>query len=106
MGTHWPKPGLNSVAEYQASGYALPLEGSSDIRLLQFVASEIAFTQAGTFIVYDTGSNPSSTLTISGPCTVKAKFLTFKSSGDCIVTLTNIPSASYAAPLFSEMTGS
>jgi hypothetical protein len=107
MGTNWPKPGLNSVAEYQASGHTLPLDGSSDIRYLKFVASEITFTESGgTFTAYDPGHNASTSITISTPCTVKGKFLTFKSTNDCIVTLTNIPSASYAAPLFSEMTGS
>jgi hypothetical protein len=99
MGTHWPKPGLNSVSEYQASGYALPLTGSANIRYLKYVASSITFTEAGSFAVYDSGHNKSeiATIDVNGAgTTFKGKFLTFISEGDCIVELTNIPSASYA----------
>lgn len=98
MGTHWPKPGMNSVSEYQASGYALPLTGSSGIRYLKYVASSITFTESGgEFTVYDSAHNASeaATVTLSG-CTFKGKFLTFISTKDCIVELTNIPSGSYA----------
>ena len=101
MGTHWPKPGMNSVSEYQASGYTLPLTGSANIRYLKYVASSITFTEGvdgaeGAFTVYDAAGNPSETAVIEAPCTLKGKFLTFKSTKSCIVELTNIPSASYA----------
>lgn len=98
MGTHWPKPGMNSVSEYQASGYALPLTGSANIRYLKYVASSITFTEAGTFAVFDSAGNKSEVATVASGVgtTFKGKFLTFISEGDCIVELTNIPSASYA----------
>ena len=103
MGTHWPKPGMNSVSEYQASGYTLPLTGSANIRYLKYVASSITFTEGvdgsgteGAFTVYDSAHNASETAVIEAPCTFKGKFLTFKSTKSCIVELTNIPSASYA----------
>ena len=98
MSFHWPKPGMNSVSEYQASGYALPLTGSANKRFLKFVASSITFTESGgQFTVYDSAGNASETapITLSG-CTFKGKFLTFISTKGCIVELTNIPSASYA----------
>ena len=96
MSLHWPKPGLNSVAEYQVSGYALPLTGSANIRYLKYVASSITFTEAtGSFTVYDSAGNASETATVTSACTFKGKFLTFISTKDCIVELTNIPSASY-----------
>ena len=101
MSFHWPKPGMNSVSEYQASGYALPLTGSANKRFLKFVASSITFTEGdtdakGAFTVYDSAGNASETAVIEAPCTFKGKFLTFISTKSCIVELTNIPSASYA----------
>ena len=104
MAQHWPRPGVNHVGEYQASGHLIPIEGSSDIVKLKFVASSITFTESGgEFTVYDGGSAP---VTISTPCRIKGKFLTFKTTKDAVIEITNIPSGSYIPPLFTQITGS
>jgi len=100
MGTNWPKPGLNHVGEYQVSGYAVPITGSANIRYLKYVASSITFTEAtGSFTVYDNKHNASEVATITSACTFKGKFLTFISTKDAILEVTNIPSSSYNVPL-------
>ena len=108
MATNWPnKPGLNHVGEYQQSGHMMPIKGSGNIVTLQYVASSITFTESGgTFKVFDNQHTGSATMTISAPCRVKGKFLTFITSKDAIVEITNIPSSSYVPPLFSAITGS
>lgn len=106
MAQHWPRPGVNHVSEYQASGHLIPINGSSNIVKLKFVASSITFTQNGSFTVYDGGNNPSTTVTVGAACRIKGKFLTFKTTGDAVVEITNIPSGSYIPPLFSQITGS
>ncbi len=104
--TRYAKPGVGHVGEYQVSGHTMPIAGSSDIVKLKFVASSITFLSTGSFIVYDHEHNASSTVTISAPCTVRGKFLTFKTTKDAVVTITNIPSASYHPPLYTLLTGS
>lgn len=106
MALHWPKSGVNLVGEFQASGHTLPINGSSNVVKLTHVASSITFTEAGSFTMYDAESNPSSTITISAPCKFKGKFLTFKTTGDAIVEITNIPSGTYNPPLFTALTRS
>ena len=107
MGTNWPKPGLNSVGEYQASGYLLPLTGSANIRYLQQVASGISFVADANFTVYDeTGDDGEGVIAVKQGMIIKGKFLTFKTTKDAIVEITNIPSASYIPPIFSVITGS
>lgn len=106
MAQHWPRPGVNHVGEYQASGHLLPIDGSADIIRLKFVASSITFTESGgTFTVYDSGHNAKA-VTVSTPCRLKGKFLTFSTTKDAVVEITNIPSGSYNAPLFTEISGS
>lgn len=107
MSQSWPKPGVGHVGEYQISGHLMPIKGSANTVTLQYVASSITFTESGgTFKVFDHQHTGSATMTISAPCRVKGKFLTFISTKDAIVELTNIPSGSYAPPLFSALTGS
>lgn len=107
MSQSWPKPGVNHVGEYQVSGHMMPIEGSSDTVYLKFVASSITFTESGgTFTVFDNQHTGSATVTISAPCRIKGKFLTFKTTKDAVVELTNIPSGSYMPPIFSVLTGS
>ena len=96
MGTNWPKPGLSHVGEDQASGHTSPLTGSANIRYLKYVASSITFMGAAEFVVYDNEHNASEACTVAAGSTFKGKFLTFISTKDCIVELTNIPSGSYA----------
>jgi len=106
MAQHWPRPGVNHVGEYQASGHLIPIEGSSDIVKLKFVASSITFTESGgEFTVYDGGNTGSAPVTISTPCRIKGKFLTFKTTKDAVIEITNIPSGSYIPPLFTQITG-
>ena len=104
MGTNWPKPGLNHVGEYQASGHTLPLTGSANIRYLKNVASSITFMDTAEFVVYDNEHNASESCTVAAGSTFKGKFLTYKcNSADHIVELTNIPSASFIIPNLSTM---
>ena len=108
MSSHWPsRPGVNHAPEYQASGHLIPIDGSANIVKLKFVASSITFTESGgTFTVYDGEHNPSTAVTVSTPCRLKGKFLTFKTTKDAVVEITNIPSSSYNPPLFTQITGS
>ena len=107
MAQHWPRPGANHVGEYQASGHLIPIDGSSNVVKLKFVASSITFTESGgTFTIYDGENNASTAVTISAPCRLKGKFLTFKTTKDAVVEITNIPSGSYIPPLFTQITGS
>ena len=106
MAQNWPRPGVNHTGEYQASGHLIPINGSSDIVKLKFVASSVTFTEAGTFTIYDGENNPSTAVTVEASCRVKGKFLTFKTTGDAVVEVTNIPSGSYLPPLFTQITGS
>ena len=107
MSSKWPAPGVGMVGEFQASGHTMPIAGSSSVVKLKFVASSITFTESGgVFTVYDYNHNPSHPATISAPCTVHGKFLTFKTTKDAVVTLTNIPSGSYNPPLYTQLTGS
>ncbi len=106
MATNWPKPGINHVGEFQTSGHLFPINGSSDIVRLNFVASSITFTEAGAFTVYDSAHNASTAVTVEAACRLKGKFLTFKSTGDAVVEITNIPSGSYIPPLFTQISGS
>ena len=106
MAQHWPRPGVNHVGEFQASGHLIPINGSSDVVKLKFVASSITFTENGTFTVFDGENNPSTSVTVAAACRIKGKFLTFKTTGDAVVEITNIPSGSYRPPLFTQITGS
>tara|TARA_B100000900_G_scaffold399907_1_gene402979 strand:+ start:1881 stop:2204 length:324 start_codon:yes stop_codon:yes gene_type:complete len=100
-------PGINHVGEYQLSGHLIPIDGSSNIVKLKFVASSITFTESGgTFTVYDGEHNASTAVAVSAPCRIKGKFLTFKTTKDAVVEITNIPSGSYVQPLYTEITGS
>ena len=104
MGTHWPKPGMNSVSEYQVSGYLLPLSGSANIRYLQQVASGISFLADGNFTVFDaTGDDGEGAQAIKSGMFIKGKFLTYECSVAHIVEMTNIPSSSYAAPTLASL---
>ena len=104
MSIHWPKPGMNSVSEYQASGYILPLTGSSNIRYLKYVASSITFMADTTFSVYDNSHDDGEGLiNVKAGTRVKGKFLTYKCGNHHIVEMTNIPSASYVMPNLSTM---
>ena len=41
MATHWPRPGVNHVGEYQSSGHALVVTGSANTIYLTHVAKAI-----------------------------------------------------------------
>ena len=111
MATNWPKPGINHVGEYQASGHTLVITGSSKIIYLSHVASSItlANTHASNnlnFTVYDS-SHEAMGFTVPNDTTVRftGKFLTFNCPADmdALVEVTNIPSASYLIPSASQM---
>ena len=111
MALNWQRPGINHVGEFQSSGHVLAVAGSGSPVLLNYVAKSITFTNAAVGVkvitLYDNGSNAAS-FNLAGATTQKidGKFLTFKmedSNVTAFVELTNIPSASYSPPLFSDL---
>jgi len=107
MAQHWPRPGVNHVGEFQTSGHLFPINGSSSVVQLHFVASSITFTEdGGAFTVFDGANNPSTAVAVSKACRIKGKFLTFITTKDAVVEITNVPSGSYIPPLFTQITGS
>ena len=103
MGLQWQKPGPNHVGEYQASGHTLPITGSSDTIYLKFVASSITLSATADATASFYGSDHVAMnfpLKASTTSTFSGKFLTFKvpANVNALVSVTNIPSASYSPP--------
>ena len=102
MSLHWPKPGLNAVGEYQASGHTLPITGSAEKIFLKFVASGITLSANAdaTASFYFGDEKMEFPLKASSTATFAGKFLTFKvpANMNALVSVTNIPSASYQPP--------
>ena len=108
MGTNWPKPGVNHVGEYQASGHTLVITGSSNKTHLKYVASSITLsaTADASAIFYDSSHEAMSfAMKASTTATFKGKFLTFKIPANmtALVSITNIPSGSYLIPSGSQL---
>ena len=115
MGINWPKPGINHVGEYQASGHIFvqPAASQNKIVTLEFVAKSITFTNAHasnaeTVLFYDSDGSTTVTFSIGASTTVKidGKFLKFQLVGDNVsafVELTNIPATDYDQPAFSTL---
>ena len=105
MSSRWPKPGINHVGEYQASGHTLVMTGSNTRTIyLKYVASGITVSAIDadvdvTFFDSDHVAR-AFTVPIDSTASYKGKFLTFKvgAGADAIVSVTNIPSASYTPP--------
>lgn len=111
MATNWPKPGINHVGEYQASGHTLVITGSSKTIYLNHVAKAITVSNTHAsnnldFTVMDS-SHVHMPFTVPNDTCVRfeGKFLTFhvSASMSAIVEVTNIPSASYLIPSASQM---
>jgi len=111
MATHWPKPGINHVGEYQVSGHTLVITGSSKTIYLSHVASSITLSNAHAsnnlnFTVYDS-SHVAMPFTVPNDATARftGKFLTFNCplGMSALVEVTNISSASYLIPSASQM---
>ena len=111
MGTNWPKPGINHIGEFQASGHTLVVTGSSNRISLKYVASGITFTNTKNYVtndannlslsIYDCNHQQTTfTLRPGSTANYKGKFLTFQvpTNMDALVSITNIPSASYVPP--------
>ena len=102
MGLNWQKPGVNHVGEYQASGHTLPITGSAEKIFLKFVASGITLsaTADATASFYFGDQTMNFPLKSSATATFEGKFLTFKvpANMNALVSVTNIPSASYQPP--------
>ena len=108
MATHWPKPGVNHVGEYQASGHTFVVTGSDDLIKLKYVASSISVTAgsdasaANRQIKFYSSDHVGDILQMPTNSTIdfKGKFLTFEMSTDlsALISITNIPSASYNPP--------
>tara|TARA_Y100001937_G_C7000990_1_gene276445 strand:- start:220 stop:567 length:348 start_codon:yes stop_codon:yes gene_type:complete len=112
MATHWPKPGINHVGEFQVSGHTLVLTGSASepIIRLKYVASEAVFSNADSgdsnVTIYDSAHyGEAFTLKSGATAHFKGKFLTLKldQNVDALVSITNIPSASYIIPSGSQL---
>ena len=114
MAQHWPRPGVNHVGEYQASGHTLVVAQQNGDQTvdLRYVAKAITFTNsttsAETVKLYDSASASSKDFYIGANQSVKieGKFLKFKIVGNnisAVAELTNIPSGSYLQPAWSEL---
>ena len=111
MGTHWPKPGLNHVGEYQVSGHTFVVTGSANITYLKYVASSITATSKhdssnNTITFYDSGHSACAfTMKDGASMRFTGKFLTFKVAQNCdaLVEITNIQSSSYNPPSGSQI---
>ena len=108
MAQHWPRPGINHVGEYQASGHSLVITGSAKTIYLKHVASSITVsaTSAADLTIFD-GLHEGFGFTVpeNATATFKGKFLTFKvpANMDALVEITNIPSGSYRVPSRAEI---
>lgn len=111
MATHWPKPGINHVGEFQVAGHTLVITGSAKTIYLSHVASSITLANTHTsnnldFTVYDS-SHAAMAFTVPNDTVVRytGKFLTFhvSASMSALVEVTNIPSASYLIPSASQL---
>lgn len=104
MSIQWQKPGVNHVGEYQASGHTLVVTGSSNKIYLKYVASGMTVSAIDADVditFYDSDHVAHAfTVPIDTTASYKGKFLTFNvaSGADALVSVTNIPSASYAPP--------
>lgn len=108
MSLYWPKPGANHVGEYQASGHTFVVTGSSNIIKLKYVASSITLsaTADATASFYDSSHvQMQIPMKASTTATFKGKFLTFNvpTNMNALVSVTNIPSASYLPPSGSQL---
>lgn len=109
MSSSWPTPGVGHVGEYQVSGHVLPVTGSNAVINLKYLASSItvsAINADAEVTFYDSGSNGVAfTVPTDSTTRFTGKFKKFKvaSPGDALVELTNIPSAAYQAPIFTDL---
>lgn len=109
MSLHWQRPGVNHVGEYQASGHTLVITGSANKIFLKYVASGISLSAINADVdvtFYDSDHRTHSfTVPIDSTAAYKGKFLTFKvaAGADALVSVTNIPSASYLPPSASML---
>lgn len=110
MSQNWPKPGITHVGEFQASGHTLVLTGSSTVVQLKYVASEAVFSNTSggnaNVTIYDSAHfGTPFTLANGATAHFKGKFLTLNvpSGVDALVSITNIPSASYLPPSGSQL---
>ena len=105
MATNWPKPGLNSVAEYQASGHAFGVASSSDNKKidLAFVASGVTVcnaTAGDSVSFFDTnGLEKNIVLGAAGSHNFNVKFIRMQLTGSAnigaVCQITNIPAADF-----------
>tara|TARA_A100001011_G_scaffold314493_1_gene332651 strand:- start:546 stop:905 length:360 start_codon:yes stop_codon:yes gene_type:complete len=114
MSSNWPKPGINHVGEFQASGHALAVAAQNDNQTvnLHYVAKSITFTNsdssAETVKLFDSQGGASKVISIAGNTSIKidGKFLKFELVGNnisAVVEVTNIPSGSYLQPEWTAL---
>lgn len=109
MGTHWPKPGLNAVGEYQVSGhaFAIPSTGGAGNRRvdLDFVASGVTVcnaTATDKVTFFDAnGLEKHVVLGAAGSHNFNVKFIRIQLTGSAnigaVCQMTNIPAADFVA---------
>ena len=106
MGTHWPKPGLNSTAEYQASGHAfvVPTDSGNQRIDLDYVASGVTVfnSNAGAKVTFFDSNDLEKHVVLEavGSHTINVKFIRMQLTGSsgntaAVCQLTNIPAASF-----------
>ena len=111
MGLQWQKPGVSHVGEYQASGHTFVVTGSANNVFLKYVASGITVHNSDNSNTKDLkifdSNHVGLAFTVAPGATVnfKGKFLTFNVPApmSALVSVTNIPSASYTPPIRSEL---
>ena len=108
MGTNWPKPGLNSVAEYQVSGHAFAVPSATGNKRidLDFVASGVTVCNANagakaTFFDAD-GLEKHVVLGAAGSHNFNVKFIRLQLTGSsgnigAVCQMTNIPATDFLA---------
>jgi len=108
MSIHWPKPGLNAVGEYQASGHAFvaPSAGAGNQRIdLDFVASGVTVcnaTATDKVTFFDAnGLEKHVVLGAAGSHNFNVKFIRLQLTGSAnigaVCQITNIPAVDFLA---------
>ena len=114
MGTHWPKPGLNHVGEYQASGHAFAVPGGTGNKRidLDFVASGVTIinANAGAKVTFFDANGLDKDILLSpvGTHQFNVKFIRLQLTGSggnisAVCQLTNIPAADFVTLPYASM---
>jgi hypothetical protein len=111
MANHWPRSGINHVAEYQASGHVLPVAASKTVNLNYIASSITATAEGGTggLTFYDSvGQTGAISIKDGSSVRFTGKFKKFATAANttALVELTNIRADDYTPPRFGILSGS